>query len=85
MIAMYIVEEYSNAEERNMKTSLILLKSMTEASKAKYLLDRMRIFSTMEKSTFKRGGCAFGVRVAADPAKICALLKENGILCQEVR
>jgi hypothetical protein len=68
-----------------MKTSLILLKSMTEASKAKYLLDRLRIFSTVEKSTFKRGGCAFGVRVSADTAKVCALLKENGIMCLEVR
>jgi hypothetical protein len=68
-----------------MKSSLILLKSMTEANKAKYLLDRLKIPSAVEKSIFKRGGCAFGVRVSVPVDKVCAVLKENGINCLEVK
>ena len=68
-----------------MKTYLILLKSQTEASKAKYFLDRLRINSVVEKTHERKGGCAYGIRISEDPESVCARLSEIKITCREIR
>ena len=68
-----------------MKTALIVLKSMTEAGKARYHLEKFKISSVIEKLTLVTGGCGYGVRVKEDPDKVCRLLGLVHIECVEIR
>ena len=73
-----------------MRTALIILKSMTEAGKARYQLEKFRINAVVEKVTLNAsgvstGGCAYGVRVKEDPDKVCRLLGLVNIECVEIR
>ncbi|MCL1903885.1 MAG: hypothetical protein FWF94_05670 [Oscillospiraceae bacterium] len=66
-------------------SSLILLKSITEANKARKQLSSYRIKSVIEKiSVRKWGGCCYGIRVYSDPEKICRLLSIVNIKCGEI-
>jgi hypothetical protein len=67
-----------------MNSSIIILKSITEANKAKQQLGNYRIKSTIEKVTVQRGGCGYGIRVYADPEKLCRLLSIVDIECGEI-
>lgn len=68
-----------------MKSALLILKSVTEANKARYHLERLKIKSVVEKITVKKGGCSYGIKVYDDPEKICRLLSVVNIYCQEIR
>jgi len=64
-----------------MKTAVIVLKSNTEAHKAKeYLLSR-KIFCAVEKISSRRGACGNGIRIYTDAARICRMLENIGIKC----
>lgn len=64
---------------------LLMMKSMTDANKAKYHLNRMNIRSAVEKVTDPRTGCAYGIRISDDPEKVCRLLGTVNIECVEIR
>jgi len=65
-------------------SSVILLKSNTEANKAKRQLSNYRIKSTIEKVHSRRGGCCYGLRVYDDTDRICRLLSIVDVYCDEV-
>lgn len=68
--------------------ALIMMKNVTEAEKAKYVLNRAQVFSVVEKTSAKTaggGGCAFGIKVSANPDYVCHILSTNGIACGDVR
>jgi len=67
-----------------MKSAIIILKSNTEAHKAKNLLTGGKIKCAVEKASSKRGVCGYGVRIFDDPKKICRILENGGIKCLEV-
>ncbi len=66
-----------------MKTSLLILDSMTAAQRAVRYLSSLKINASIGKSTSK-GGCAFGVRVYDSPEKVCRLLSAAGIECRKI-
>jgi len=75
-----------------LKTALIVLKSMTEAGKARHHLEKFKINAVIEKITLNTrgrksavGGCGYGVRVKEDPDKVCRLLGLVNIDCLEIR
>ena len=68
-----------------MKSALIILKSMTEAGKARYHLEKFKINAVVEKATLRGGGCCYGVRVKDDPDKVCRQLGLVNIECIEIR
>ncbi len=68
-----------------LNSSLIVLKSMTEANKARYVLEKLKINSIVEKITTFKGGCSYGIRVYDDPDKICRLLNMSNVNCLEIR
>jgi hypothetical protein len=71
-------------------SSVILLKSITEAHKAKRQLSNYRIKSSVEKiqrsepMRGRQGGCCYGIRIYSDPKKICRLLETVNVHCEEV-
>ena len=73
-----------------MKSAVILLKSITEANKAKKQLSNYRIKCSIEKVHARRGGCCYGIRVysnsnyGVDTNKICRLLSIVNIYCDDV-
>lgn len=68
-----------------MNSAIIVMKSMTEANKAKYYLEQLKIKCVIEKITAKRGGCGYGLRVYDDPEMICRQLSAANIVCVEIR
>ncbi|MCL2754471.1 MAG: hypothetical protein FWD35_01985 [Oscillospiraceae bacterium] len=64
--------------------TLIILKSITEANKARQQLANYRIKSVVEKVQAQRSGCVYGIRVFGNTDKICRLLKTVNIDCMEV-
>ncbi|MCL2018473.1 MAG: hypothetical protein FWG70_01830 [Oscillospiraceae bacterium] len=68
-----------------MKTTLIILKSMTEAGKARHHLEKFKTNAIVEKVTLKGGGCGYGVRVKEDAGKVCRQLGLVGIECIEIK
>ena len=67
-----------------MDSSVIILKSITEANKAKRQLFNYRIKCSVEKVTARRSGCCYGIRVHDDPDKVCRLLSIVGVECEEI-
>jgi len=67
-----------------MNSWVIMLKSVTEANKAKRQLNNYRIRCAVEKVSSRRSGCCYGIRVYADPNKVCRLLSIVGIECEEI-
>lgn len=67
-----------------MKTALIVLKSMTEAGKARHHLEKFKIEAIVEKVTLRTGGCGYGVRIKDDPDKVCRILGLVNIECVEI-
>ncbi|MCL1832709.1 MAG: hypothetical protein FWG45_07375 [Oscillospiraceae bacterium] len=65
----------------NSTSTVITLKSITEANKAKRQLSNYRIKSEVEKIHGTRNGCVYGIRVYDDPSKICRLLSTVNIHC----
>jgi hypothetical protein len=65
--------------------ALIVLKSMTEAGKARYHLEKFKINAIVEKLTLPGGGCGYGVRVKDNPDKACRQLSLVNIECIEIR
>ena len=68
-----------------MKSALIVLKSMTEAAKARYHLEKFKIEAVVEKVSLTGGGCGYGVRIKEDPDKVCRMLGLIKINCIEIR
>lgn len=68
-----------------MKSAILMMSSVTEANKAKYHLEKLRIKSVVEKITSRRSGCGYGIRVYEEPEKICRLLSLSNIFCKEIR
>jgi hypothetical protein len=66
----------------NTSSSVIILKTITEANKAKRQLSNYRIRCAVEKIHARRTGCVYGIRVYDDPAKICRLLETVNIICE---
>ena len=66
--------------------AVILLKSLTEANKAKKQLTAYNIKSSVEKITAKRGGCSYGIKIhgSTDPEKVCRLLGTVNIKCLDI-
>jgi len=67
-----------------MKTFVIVLKSNTEAHKAKEFLSRRKIFCTVEKISTWRGTCGDGIRLYTDAARVCRMLDSIGIKCSDI-
>jgi hypothetical protein len=67
----------------NTNTSVIIMKSITEANKAKRQLSNYKINSSIEKVQ-RRGGCRYGIRIRGDTGKICRLLSTVNIYCDEI-
>ncbi|MDR2557941.1 MAG: hypothetical protein LBC86_00115 [Oscillospiraceae bacterium] len=65
--------------------ALIVLKSMTEAGKARYHLEKFKISAIVEKTTLAGGGCGYGVRVREEPGRVCRQLSLVNIECVEIR
>lgn len=70
-----------------MKSVLLVLKSMTEAAKARHHLEKFKINAVVEKVSLSGGGCGYGVRTKDDPDadKICRILGLVNINCLEIR
>jgi len=68
-----------------LKAALIVLKSMTEAGKARYHLEKFKMNAVIEKVTMTAGGCGYGIRIKEDPDKVCRLLDLVNIECVEIR
>ncbi|MDR1754887.1 MAG: hypothetical protein LBR74_08295 [Eubacterium sp.] len=68
-----------------MKSFLLMMQSNTEANKAKYHLNRLKINSVVEKITSQNQGCSYGVRIYDRPEKVCRLLSVVNIECTEIR
>ena len=68
-----------------MKSALIVVKSMTEAGKARFHLGKFKIDAVIEKITTGNGSCGYGVRVKEEPDKVCRLLGLVNIDCVEIR
>jgi len=68
----------------NDSSTVILLKSVTEANKAKKQLSNYRIKCAVEKIHEKQGGCCYGIRVYENPEKVCRLLSIIDVECGEV-
>ena len=68
-----------------MKSSLLVMASMTEANKAKYHLNQLKINSAVEKISSPRDGCSYGIRIRGDSERVCRLLSVVNITCLEIR
>ncbi|MDR0821108.1 MAG: hypothetical protein LBN40_01395 [Oscillospiraceae bacterium] len=68
-----------------MNSILFITRSQTDAQRARVYLARNGISSVVEKTTFKRGGCAFGVRVRGDSSNCAEILARYGIVIIETR
>jgi len=67
-----------------MKTAVIILKSETEAHRAKKFLMSRKIFCVVEKIASQRSVCGYGIRVYGDERRICRMLENAGIKCLDV-
>jgi hypothetical protein len=77
-VSIYIIKEYT------MNSSVIILKSITEANKAKRQLLSYRIKCVVEKVHARQRGCVYGIRINDDPYKICRLLSVVNVHCGEI-
>jgi len=68
-----------------LKSALIVLKSMTEAAKARYHLEKFKIEAIVEKVSMAGGGCGYGIRIKDDPDKVCRMLGLISINGLEIR
>ena len=65
-----------------MNTSVVLLNSYTAAKKAARYLSSVKIPARVEKISGLKGGCAYGVRTAEEPEKVCRMLAVIGVSCR---
>jgi len=65
----------------NGNSSVIILKSITEANKAKRQLSNYKIRANAEKIHINKSGCTYGIRVYEDVEKVCRLLATVNIIC----
>ena len=65
-----------------MNTSVVILNSYTAAKKAARYLSSVKIPAKVEKVSGFRGGCAYGVRTAEEPEKVCRMLAVIGVSCR---
>ena len=65
-----------------MHTSVVLLNSYTAAKKAARYLSSVKIPARVEKVSGLKGGCAYGVRTAEEPEKVCRMLAVIGVSCR---
>lgn len=65
-----------------MNTSVVLLNSYTAAKKAARYLSSVKIPARVEKVSGLKGGCAYGVRTAEEPEKVCRMLAVIGLNCR---
>ncbi len=60
----------------------IYIKSFTTAQKAHNFLMKHNIRSMIIRSTSKKYGCGFALKISgADRAEVCALLRKIGVSC----
>ncbi len=60
---------------------IIVLSNMTQASKAQFYLNRMRIKNRIERIKSPNKSCGYGLRVYEDPYRICDILSDINIKC----
>lgn len=65
-----------------MNTSVVILNSYTAAKKAARYLSSVKIPARVEKISGFKGGCAYGVRTAEEPEKVCRMLAVIGVSCR---
>ena len=63
-----------------MKYFIINTRSITQAEKARRLLEREGIRSIVERA-FGKNGCGFSLRIFGNRTEVCALLSQAGISC----
>ncbi len=64
-----------------MDSFIINMKNQTQAQKARMLLAKKGIRSTVERSHHRGQGCSFALRVYAPKREACLLLNVSGIPC----
>lgn len=64
-------------------TSIIILKSQTQAEKGRSYLSRMKIKCSITKITSK-SGCVHGLKIWDNPQKICRLLALQNLECIKI-
>ena len=64
---------------------IIILTNMTQANKAQFYLNRMRIKNRIERVKSAGKSCSFGLRVYDDPYRVCQVLSNINVKCMEIK